>query len=87
TREALRRQLLEVWDGRSPRKTVVFVTHSAEEAALLSDRVVVMATKPGRIHGVVELGLARSQRLTENPEFAESVRTITRTLREGWSGE
>ena len=55
TREAVQLQLLDVWQER--RTTVVFVTHSVTEAVLLSDTVVVMA--PGRIAGVLDVGLER----------------------------
>ncbi len=57
TREALRRQLLALWEH--VRTTVLFVTHSVREAVLLSDVVVVMAGPPGRVVDVVDVGLAR----------------------------
>src|SRR5690606_37830173 len=47
TRESLQGQLLDLW--AETRSTVVFVTHSISEAVRLSDRVVVMAPKPGRV--------------------------------------
>ena len=46
-REILQDELLAIWQAR--RRTVVFVTHSLEEALLLGDRVVVMSARPGRI--------------------------------------
>jgi len=57
TREALRRQLLALWEHVPT--TVLFVTHSVREAVLLSDVVVVMAGPPGRVVDVVEVGLPR----------------------------
>ena len=47
TRELLQEQLLELW--RETRKTVLFVTHSIDEAVYVANRVVVMAARPGRI--------------------------------------
>ena len=47
TREKLQQELLEIWERT--KVTVIFVTHSVEEAVVLSDRVVVMLAAPGRI--------------------------------------
>jgi ABC-type nitrate/sulfonate/bicarbonate transport system ATPase subunit len=47
TREHLQEELLEIW--RSTAKTVVFVTHSVEEAVFLATRIVVLSPRPGRI--------------------------------------
>jgi ABC-type nitrate/sulfonate/bicarbonate transport system ATPase subunit len=55
TRRALQKQLLEIW--RAHRKTVVFVTHSVPEAIMLSDRVVVMTARPGRIKSITTISL------------------------------
>jgi NitT/TauT family transport system ATP-binding protein len=56
TRERLGVELLGIWDGA---RSVVFVTHSIAEAVLLSDRVVVMSTSPGRIVADVDIDIAR----------------------------
>jgi NitT/TauT family transport system ATP-binding protein len=60
TREAVQLQLLDVW--HETRTTVLFVTHSVTEAVLLSDTVVVMAARPGRIAAVLDIGLDRPRR-------------------------
>jgi NitT/TauT family transport system ATP-binding protein len=53
TRETLQEELLAIW--QQDRKTVVFVTHSINEALFLADRVVIMATRPGSIREVVDV--------------------------------
>jgi NitT/TauT family transport system ATP-binding protein len=57
TREVMQSELLRIWE--SDRKTVAFVTHSIDEAILLSDRIVVMGTRPGRIKTVIDVDLPR----------------------------
>jgi len=71
TRELQQDELLAVW--REKKKTVLFVTHSVEEAVYLSERVVVMTTRPGRIKSVVDIELDRSgnrEAIMTSPEFA-----------------
>ena len=58
TRELQQDELLAIW--REKKKTVLFVTHSVEEAVYLSERVVLMTTRPGRIKGIVDIELDRS---------------------------
>jgi NitT/TauT family transport system ATP-binding protein len=57
TRHLLQDELLRVW--REYRKTVVFVTHSIEEAIYLSDRIVVMTARPGRVKQIMVVPEAR----------------------------
>jgi NitT/TauT family transport system ATP-binding protein len=57
TRDLMQTELLQVWE--KTRKTVLFVTHSIEEAAYLSDRVVVMSARPGRIKRILSVQLPR----------------------------
>ena len=57
TRVRLQNDLLGLWER--DRKTVLFVTHSVEEAVFLSDRVVVMTRQPGRLKVAVQVGLPR----------------------------
>ena len=86
TRDILRIRLLELWDQH--KKTIVFVTHSAMEAVLLSDRVVVMSPRPGRIRQVVDVGFdrPRSWELTETPEFVAKVAEVKHVLWSAWEG-
>jgi NitT/TauT family transport system ATP-binding protein len=62
TRDKMTLELLKIWEQRQ--KTVVFVTHSIAEAVLLSDRVVVMSPRPGRIRTIIENALPRPRTLT-----------------------
>jgi NitT/TauT family transport system ATP-binding protein len=57
TREVLQEELLELHDRE--RKTMVFITHSIDEAIVLGDRVAVMTTRPGRVKEVLPIGFAR----------------------------
>jgi NitT/TauT family transport system ATP-binding protein len=70
TREQMNADLLRVWSETG--KTVLLVTHSIEEAAFLSDRIVVMAPRPGRIAEIVVNPLPRPRELAvmASPEFA-----------------
>lgn len=61
TREEMGFELLSIWEKR--RKTVLFITHSINEAALLADRVLVMADRPGHIIADLEVPLARPRTL------------------------
>src|SRR6202048_3229287 len=63
TRTRLQNDLLNIWER--DRKTVLFVTHSVEEAVFLSDKVVVMTRSPGRIKQVVDIDLPRPRRRSE----------------------
>jgi NitT/TauT family transport system ATP-binding protein len=60
TRTGLQNELLEIWER--DRKTVLFVTHSVEEAVFLSDRVVVLTRSPGRVKSIVDIDLPRPRR-------------------------
>ena len=55
TRGFLQTQLLRIWQQH--KKTIVFVTHSVQEAVTLSDRVVIMTARPGRIKAVLQIDL------------------------------
>jgi NitT/TauT family transport system ATP-binding protein len=65
TRQLLQEELLDLWQREQ--KTVIFVTHSMDEAVYLSDRVVVMTPRPGRVAEILDVPLPR-------PRVAEDVR-------------
>lgn len=71
TRLVLGDELLRIW--RETASTVLFITHSLSEAAMLSDRIVVMSSRPGMIKEVVASPLPRTRtsRMIGTPEFAE----------------
>jgi NitT/TauT family transport system ATP-binding protein len=80
TREHMQNELLAITDELGT--TVVFVTHSISEAAFLSDRVVVLSPRPGRIHTVVEVPMTdRSDDTREDPEFFDKATQIREALR------
>jgi NitT/TauT family transport system ATP-binding protein len=77
TRERLQEELLDLW--RKTSLTVLFVTHSIEEAVYLSDRVVVMAPGPGRIESEERITAARPRDVT-SPDFNEARRLLSSKL-------
>jgi NitT/TauT family transport system ATP-binding protein len=79
TRDQMNLELQKIWS--SARRTILFVTHSIGEAVFLSDRVVVMSPRPGRIAMTLKIDLPRPRRMAirEMPEFAHYCGVI-RTL-------
>ncbi|MEQ9815067.1 MAG: ABC transporter ATP-binding protein [Azospirillaceae bacterium] len=80
TREEMNMELLRIW--RETGKAIVFVTHNIPEAALLSDRVVVMTPRPGKIREIIEVDLARPRSLSlmGDQRFGEIVDRIRSLL-------
>ncbi len=76
TRDQLVLDLQNIWNER--RMTVLFITHSVPEAVFLSDRIIVMTPRPGRIDRIIDINLPRPRTLAarETPEFAEYSREI-----------
>jgi NitT/TauT family transport system ATP-binding protein len=83
TREDMRHLLARLCESLPT--TVVFVTHSVPEAVYLSDRVVVLSPRPGRIVGIEEIELPRPRRpdLEEDPAFFTTARRVRGLLNEG----
>jgi NitT/TauT family transport system ATP-binding protein/sulfonate transport system ATP-binding protein len=77
TREQLQHELLQIW--ARTRVTIIFVTHSVEEAVLLADRVLVMSAGPGRIENDIAIDLPRPRDVS-SPEFNSVRRDVARRL-------
>ena len=84
TRERMQAELLTIWGGAETDTTVIFVTHSIPEAVFLSDRVVVMSPRPGRIERVVNIDLPRPRDIAtrESARFFALVTEVRESLRE-----
>jgi len=70
TREDLQLELLRIWED--DKKTILFVTHSIDEAVLLSDRVAIMSARPGTISEIINIDLPRprNEDIRGSAEFA-----------------
>ena len=82
TRRVFQDDLLRLWSAE--RKTVVLVTHSMEEAVYLADRIIVLSPRPGRVHEVLDVPLARPRESSDvraTAEFARLVDDLWKILR------
>jgi ABC-type taurine transport system ATPase subunit len=77
TREQMRLDLERLW--METRKTVIFITHSIDEAVLLADRVIVMSPRPGRIERVIDIDIPRPRGFDgrKHPRFLQINDEIT----------
>ena len=82
TRERMNMELLRIWE--TTHVTVVFVTHSISEAVFLSNRIVVMSPRPGRITEIVENNLPypRDNNTRELPEYFHKITEVRELLRD-----
>ena len=72
TRYILQEELLRIWERSG--KTVIFITHSIDEAIILADRIVVMSAQPGTVRAIIDVPLPRPRSLMEvrsSPVFGE----------------
>ena len=79
----LQEELLRIWEEH--KKTVVFITHSVDEAVFLGDRIMVMTAQPGKVKTFVPVPLARPRNIMElqkMPQFGELIAHIWSSLRE-----
>ena len=76
TRHILQQELLEIW--RRQKKTVLFVTHDVREAVILSERVVVLSARPGRIKAVLDTKLGADAPRTAVEDLCETIWSLLR---------
>ena len=77
------RSRLRMWEEH--KKTVVFITHSVDEAVFLGDRIMVMTAQPGKVKTFVQVPLARPRNiiaLQQTPKYGELITQIWSSLRE-----
>jgi len=81
-REQLDMELLSIW--QETKKTIIFITHNVEEAVLLSSRIYVMGTQPGRLVETIDIDLERprSTEMITYPAFIDYERKITNLIGE-----
>lgn len=82
-RVLLQQELLRIWE--ESRKTVIFITHSVDEAVTLGDRIMIMSTHPGRVKQIVDVPFERPRDVLElhsRPAYGELVYSIWGQLRD-----
>ncbi|HEY3369159.1 MAG TPA: ABC transporter ATP-binding protein [Symbiobacteriaceae bacterium] len=82
-RALLQEELLRMWGEE--RRTVVFITHGLDEAAVLADRIVVLSAHPGRVKAIVPVNLPRPRevyKLRTVPEYGDLVYHLWELIRE-----
>jgi NitT/TauT family transport system ATP-binding protein len=82
TKTVLQQELLRIWSDTG--KTVVFITHSVDEAVTLGDKILVMTARPGRAKALFDVPFERPRdvlELRKRPEFGELVYEIWESLR------
>lgn len=82
TREILQNELLKIWENTHT--TVIFVTHSIDEAVFLADRVAVMTARPGVIKTIIDIDLSRPRDVDvrSSTEFADNRHKVWGALKE-----
>ena len=83
TRFLLQEELLRIWEAT--RKTVLFVTHSIDEAIVLADQIVVMSAQPGTIRATLDVPFTRPRSIADvrsDPAFGDLFNSIWTILRE-----
>jgi NitT/TauT family transport system ATP-binding protein len=80
TRTVLQEELVRIWEEEQ--KTVVYVTHSIEEAIMLGDRIILMTARPGKIKSTYEVNLPRPRKLElrTTPEYNQLAQVLWEDL-------
>jgi NitT/TauT family transport system ATP-binding protein len=73
TRNTLQQELLQIWE--KTRKTIVFITHSVDEAVFMADRIIVLTPRPGRLCRIFPVDLPRPRDRT-SVNFAQVRRDV-----------
>jgi len=79
----LQQELLRIWEA--DKKTVIFITHSVDEAVTLGDKIMVMTASPGRAKTIIDVPLARPRNVLElrhDPQYGEIVYSIWAQLKD-----
>jgi NitT/TauT family transport system ATP-binding protein len=84
TREFLQGELLRIWEAGETKKTILFVTHSIDEAIFLSDRIAVMTRAPGKVKTLIDVDLPRPRdgQARNSEDFAHVRARVARVLEE-----
>lgn len=77
TRNKMQRELLNIWT--ETQKTILFVTHSVDEAVYLADKIVILTPRPGSIHEIYEIPMPRPRDRT-SVEFAQIRKNILHVI-------
>jgi NitT/TauT family transport system ATP-binding protein len=88
TREMMQEELLRILEGE--KKTMIFVTHSIDEAIVLGDRIVVMSRRPGRIQEILPVEIPRPRKILSvraHPQYIELRNSIWEMLRDDLNQE
>jgi NitT/TauT family transport system ATP-binding protein len=88
TREMMQEELLRILEGE--KKTMIFVTHSIDEAIVLGDRIVVMSRRPGRIQEILPVEIPRPRKILSvraHPRYIELRNSIWEMLRDDLNDE
>jgi NitT/TauT family transport system ATP-binding protein len=83
TRVLLQAELLKIWE--ETRKTVVFITHSIDEAVVLADRILLMTASPGRVKAIVDVSFPRPREaylMRADPAYGQLTRHLWELLRD-----
>ena len=75
TRNLMQKELLRIWSAT--RKTILFVTHSVDEAVFLADRIVVMTARPGKVREIIDVNLPRPRDRTSKEFISVRSKVLT----------